>query len=168
MNTNVSGIYAIGDIVAGMPQLAHVGAMCGIVAVTRIAGKPAKPVNKNHIPGCTYCEPQIGSVGLTEAKAKEAGHQVKIGKFPFTANSKATIMNNHEGFIKVVSDAKYGEILGVHIIGPFATEIIAESVAALQLEATVDDMMSTVHAHPTVWEAMSDAVAAVRGLSINA
>ena len=104
METAEKGIYAIGDIVAGLPQLAHVGAMCGMVAVTHIAGKPAKPVNKNHIPGCTYCEPQIGSVGLTEAKAKEAGHQVKIGKFPFTANSKATIINNHKGFIKVVSD----------------------------------------------------------------
>jgi dihydrolipoamide dehydrogenase len=168
METGEKGIYAIGDIVAGMPQLAHVGAMCGIVAVTRIAGKPAKPVNKNHIPGCTYCEPQIGSVGLTEAKAKEAGHQVKIGKFPFTANSKATIMNNHEGFIKVVSDAKYGEILGVHIIGPLATELVAEAVTALELEATVEDMMFTIHAHPTVSEGMLDAFSAVEGKAINA
>jgi dihydrolipoamide dehydrogenase len=168
METGEKGIYAIGDIVAGMPQLAHVGAMCGIVAVTRIAGKPAKAVNKNHIPGCTYCEPQIGSVGLTEAKAKEAGHQVKIGKFPFTANSKATIINNHEGFIKVVSDAKYGEILGVHIIGPLATELVAEAVTALELEATVEDMMFTIHAHPTVSEGMLDAFSAVEGKAINA
>ena len=168
METGEKGIYAIGDIVAGLPQLAHAGAMEGIVAVTRIAGKAAKAVNKNHIPGCTYCEPQIGSVGLTEVKAKEAGHQVKVGKFPFTANSKATIINNHEGFIKVVSDAKYGEILGVHIIGPVATELIAEAVTALELEATVEDMMFTIHAHPTVSEGMLDAFSAVEGKAINA
>lgn len=167
METGEKGIYAIGDIVAGFPQLAHSGAMCGIVAVTRIAGQPARPVNKNHIPGCTYCEPQIGSVGLTEAKAKEAGYQVKVGKFPFTANSKASIINNHEGFIKVVSDAKYGEILGVHIIGPVATEIIAEAVAVMQLEGTVDDLMFTVHAHPTIAEGMLDAFGAVEGKAIN-
>jgi dihydrolipoamide dehydrogenase len=167
METGEKGIYAIGDIVAGYPQLAHSGAMCGIVAVTHIAGKPAQPVNKNHIPGCTYCEPQIGSVGLTEAKAKEAGYQVKVGKFPFTANSKASIIDNHEGFIKVVSDAKYGEILGVHIIGPIATELIAESVAVLQLEGTIEDLMFTVHAHPTVAEGMLDAFSAVEGKSIN-
>ncbi|PYP88255.1 MAG: dihydrolipoyl dehydrogenase [Candidatus Angelobacter sp. Gp1-AA117] len=167
METGEKGIYAVGDIVAGLPQLAHVASMCGIVAVTRIAGKPAKPVNKNHIPGCTYCEPQIGSVGLTEAKAKEAGYQVKIGKFPFTANSKASIMNHHEGFIKVVSDTKFGEILGVHIIGPVATEIIAEAVTALELEGTVEDLMFTVHAHPTVAEGLLDAFSAVEGEAIN-
>jgi dihydrolipoamide dehydrogenase len=167
METGEKGIYAIGDIVAGLPQLAHAGAMGGIVAVTRIAGKPAQPMNKNRIPGCTYCEPQIGSVGLTEAQAKEAGHQVKVGKFPFTANSKATIINNHEGFIKVVSDAKYGEILGVHIIGPVATELIAEAVAVMQLEGTVDDLMFTVHAHPTISEGMLDAFSAVEGKAIN-
>jgi dihydrolipoamide dehydrogenase len=105
---------------------------------------------------------------LTERAAREAGYAVKIGKFPFAANSKATILGHPEGFIKVVTDEKFGEILGVHIIGPLATEIISESVAALQLEATVDDLMSTVHAHPTLWEAMFDAVGAVRGLSINA
>ncbi len=168
METGEKGIYAIGDIVAGLPQLAHAGAMEGIVATTRIAGKPAKPVNKNHVPGCTYCEPQIGSVGLTETKAKEAGYQVKVGKFPFTANSKATIINNHEGFIKVVSDAKYGEILGVHIIGPLATELIAEAVTAIELEATVEDMMFTIHAHPTVSEGLLDAFSAVEGKAINA
>jgi dihydrolipoyl dehydrogenase len=167
MQTGEAGIYAIGDIVAGLPQLAHSGSMSGIVAVTHIAGKPANPVNKNHIPGCTYCEPQIGSVGLTEAKAKEAGYQVKVGKFPFTANSKATIINNHEGFIKVVSDAKYGEILGVHIIGPLATELIAEAVAVMQLEGTVEDLMFTVHAHPTISEGMLDAFGAVEGKAIN-
>ena len=167
MQTGEQGIYAIGDIVAGYPQLAHSGMMCGIVAVTRIAGKPARAVNKNRIPGCTYCEPQIGSVGLTEAKAKEAGYQVKVGKFPFTANSKATIIDNHEGFIKVVSEAKYGEILGVHIIGPVATELIAEAVAVMELEGTVEDLMFTVHAHPTISEAMLDAFGAVEGKAIN-
>ncbi|HEY6968204.1 MAG TPA: dihydrolipoyl dehydrogenase [Candidatus Angelobacter sp.] len=167
METGEKGIYAIGDIVAGLPQLAHVASMCGIVVVSRIAGKHAKPVNKNHIPGCTYCEPQIGSVGLTEAKAREAGYQVKVGKFPFTANSKASIMNAHEGFIKVVSDAKFGEILGVHIIGPVATEIIAEAVTAMELEATVEDMMFTIHAHPTVAEGLLDGFSAVEGEAIN-
>lgn len=167
METGEKGIYAIGDIVVGLPQLAHVGAMAGIVAVTRIAGKPAKPINKNRIPGCTYCEPQIGSVGLTEAKAKEAGHQVKIGKFPFTANSKASIVGQHEGFIKIVSDAKYGEILGVHIIGPIATEIISEAVTVMELEGTVDDLMFIVHAHPTVYEGLLDAFSAVEGKAIN-
>jgi dihydrolipoyl dehydrogenase len=167
MQTGEPGIYAVGDIVVGMPQLAHSGAMCGIVAVTHIAGKPVKPVSRNRIPGCTYCEPQIGSVGLTEAKAKEAGYQVKVGKFPFTANSKASIIDSHEGFVKVVSDAKFGEILGVHIIGPVATELIAESVAVMELEGTVEDLMFTVHAHPTVSEAMLDAFSAVEGKAIN-
>jgi dihydrolipoamide dehydrogenase len=167
METGEKGVYAIGDIVAGLPQLAHVASMCGIVVVSRVAGKQAKPVNKNRIPGCTYCEPQIGSVGLTEAKAREAGYQVKIGKFPFTANSKASIMNQHEGFIKVVSDAKFGEILGVHIIGPVATEIIAEAVTAMEMEATIEDMMFTIHAHPTVAEGLLDGFSAVEGKAIN-
>lgn len=167
MQTAEAGVYAIGDIVAGMPQLAHVGAMQGIVAVAKIAGRPAKPVHRNRIPNCTYCEPQIGSVGLTEKAAKDAGHTVKVGKFPFTANSKASIVGAHEGFIKVVSDAKYGEILGVHIIGPSATELIAESVAVLGLEGTVDDLMFTIHAHPTLSEGMLDAFNAVEGVAIN-
>jgi dihydrolipoamide dehydrogenase len=168
MQTGEPGVYAIGDIVAGMPQLAHVGAMQGIVAVARIAGQPARPVQRNRIPNCTYCEPQIGSVGLTEKAAKDAGHAVKVGKFPFTANSKASIVGSHEGFIKVVSEAKYGEILGVHIIGPSATELIAESVAVMELEGTVDDLMFTIHAHPTLSEGMLDAFNAVEGVAINA
>ena len=167
METGEKGIYAVGDIVAGFPQLAHSGAMAGVVAVTRIAGKPAKAMNRNMIPGCTYCEPQIGSVGITEAKAKEAGLQIKVGKFPFTANSKASIIDQHEGFVKVISDAKYGDIIGVHIIGPLATELIAESVAVMELEGTVEDLMFTVHAHPTVSEAMLDAFSAVEGKAIN-
>ena len=167
METAEPGVYAIGDVVAGFPQLAHVGAMSGIVAVTKIAGRPARPVKRERIPACTYCEPQIGSVGLTEAQAKEKGLQVKVGKFPFSANSKASIVNEHEGFVKVVADAKYGEVLGVHIIGPQATELIAEAVTAMELEATVDEMMFTIHAHPTLAEAMLDGFGAVEGMAIN-
>lgn len=168
MQTAEPGIWAIGDIVAGMPQLAHAASMEGIVAVTRMAGKAAQPVERARIPNATYCEPQVASIGLTEKQAREAGHAVKVGKFPFIGNSKASILGSHEGFIKVVADEKYGEVLGVHIIGPLATEIIAEPATALQLEATIDDMMGLVHAHPTVWEALGDAFASVRGLSINA
>ena len=167
METTEPGVYAIGDIVGGMPQLAHVGSMAGLIVAARIAGKFAKPINKARIPGCTYCEPQIASVGLTEAKARELGHTVKVGKFPFVGNSKATILDAHDGFVKVVADAKYGEILGVHIIGPFATEIIAECVTALELEATVEEMMFTIHAHPTVAEALLDGFSSVEGMAIN-
>jgi len=168
METAEPRLYAIGDIVAGMPQLAHAASMEGIIAVGKIAGKQVPTLERSRIPAATYCEPQIGSIGLTERAAREAGYKVKTGKFPFAGNSKATILGQHEGFIKVVADEQYGEVLGVHAIGPLATEILAEPVAALQLEATIDDMMFTVHAHPTVWEAMGDAFASVRGLSINA
>ncbi len=167
LQTSEPGIYAIGDIVLGTPQLAHVGSMEGIVAITKIAGKPGKPINPNHIPGATYSHPEIGSVGLTEAKAREEGYDVKVGKFPFTANSRASIVGQHDGFIKIVSDAKHGEILGVHIIGPQATELIAEAVTAMELEATVEDLMWTIHAHPTLAEAMLDATSSVYGLAIN-
>ncbi len=167
MQTEEPGIYAIGDIVAGLPQLAHSGAMEGIVAVAHIAGKPEKPINPLHIPNCTYCEPQIGSVGLTEAKAREQGREIKVGKFPFAGNSKASIVGSHEGFIKVVADVKYEEILGVHIIGPSATELIAEAVTAMELEATAQDLMWTIHAHPTLSEAMLDAANSVDGIAIN-
>ena len=167
METDEKGLYAIGDIVAGMPQLAHAAMMEGIVAVTHIAGKKTQPILKTRIPNATYCEPQIGSIGLTGRQAREAGYAVKIGKFPFVGNSKATILGNHGGFIKVVSDEKYGEVLGIHIIGPLATEILAEAAATLNLEGTIDDMMNMIHAHPTVWEGMGDAFASVRGLQIN-
>ncbi len=155
-----------------MPQLAHAASMEGIIAVGKIAGKQVPALERSRIPNATYCEPQIGSIGLTEKQARDAGYAVKTGKFPFLANSKASILNHHDGFIKVVAEDRTGEILGVHIIGPLATEILAESVAALQLEATIDDMLFTVHAHPTVWEAMgdafaSDAFASVRGLAIH-
>jgi len=166
--TAESGVFAIGDIVAGLPQLAHVGAMSGMVAVANIAGQKFRPVRKDRIPGCTYTEPQIGSVGLTEAQARENGYEVKVGKFPFAGNSKATILGNHDGFVKIVSDAKYGEILGVHIIGPQATELIAEAVAVLELEGTVDELMFTIHAHPTLAESLLDAYGAVEGMAINA
>lgn len=168
MQTAEPGIYAIGDIVAGFPQLAHSGSMSGMVAVAKIAGRAYRPVRRDRIPACTFCEPQIGSVGLTEAQAKEKGYQLKIGKFPFGGNSKASIVDSHDGFVKIVSDAKFGEMLGVHIIGPQATEIISEAVVAMDLEATVDELMFTVHAHPTLAEAMLDAYGAVEGMAINA
>jgi len=146
------GIYAIGDI----------------VSVAKIAGRNFRPVRRDRIPACTYAEPQIGSVGLTEAQAKEQGYELKIGKFPFAGNSKATILGNHDGFVKIVSDAKYGEILGVHILGPQATELIAEAVAVMELEGTVNEMMFTIHAHPTLAESLLDAFGAVEGMAINA
>jgi dihydrolipoamide dehydrogenase len=167
METAEKGLYAIGDIVSGLPLLAHAAMMEGIAAVTHIAGKPAPAIVKERIPNATYCEPQIGSIGLTEKQARDAGYQVKTGKFPFVGNSKATILGNHGGFIKVVSEEKYGEVLGIHIIGPLATEILSEAAAVLHLEGTIDDMMNMMHAHPTVWEGMGDAFASVRGLQIN-
>jgi len=166
--TGEPGVYAIGDVVAGTPQLAHVASMEGMVAVAHMAGKPAKPINKNRIPGATYTEPGIGSVGLTEAQARAQGFKVKVGKFPFAANSKASILGSHEGFVKVVADETYGEILGVHIIGPQAYELISEAVTAMEAEATVETMMSTIHAHPTLYEAMGEAFNNVYGLTINA
>jgi dihydrolipoamide dehydrogenase len=162
------GVFAIGDIAAGLPQLAHVGAMAGMIAAAKIAGKSFRPMRRDRVPGCTYTEPQIGSVGLTEAQAKEQGYTVKVGKFPFAGNSKATILGNHDGFVKIVSDEKYGEILGVHILGPQATELIAEAVAVLELEGTVEEMLFTIHAHPTLAEALLDAYGAVGGMAINA
>jgi len=167
METTEPGVYAVGDVVAGLPQLAHVGAMSGLVVAAKLAGKYARPIRRDRIPGCTYCDPQIGSVGLTEAQAKEKGFQVKVGKFPFVGNSKATILDAHDGFVKVVADAKYGEVLGVHIIGPNATELIAESVTAMELEATVEEMMFTIHAHPTLAESMLDGFSSVEGMAIN-
>ncbi len=172
MQTAESGIYAIGDIVLGMPQLAHVGGMAGMIAVASIAGRPFRPINHQRIPGCTYTEPQIGSVGLTEAAARaqaaQKGQEIKVGKFPFGGNSKASIVDAHSGFVKIIADAQYGEILGVHIIGPSATELVSEAVVAMDLEATVDELLYTIHAHPTLSEAMLDAYGAVDGLAINA
>jgi dihydrolipoamide dehydrogenase len=138
-----------------------------MVVAAKVAGKQARPVRRDRIPACTYCEPQIGSVGLTEAQAKAQGHEVKVGKFPFSANSKASIVGSHEGFVKVVADAKHGELLGVHIIGPQATEMIAESVVALELEATIEELMFTIHAHPTLAEAMLDGFGSIENMAIN-
>ena len=166
--TGEPGVYAIGDIVAGTPQLAHVATAEGMVAVAHIAGKPVTPVNKNRIPGATYTDPGIGSVGLTEAQARAQGRKVKIGKFPFLANSKASILGSHDGFVKIVADETYGEILGVHVIGPEAFELIGEGVLAMEAEATVETMMHTIHAHPTIYEAVGEAFNAVYGLAINA
>jgi dihydrolipoamide dehydrogenase len=166
--TGEPNVYAIGDIVAGTPQLAHVATAEGMVAIAHIAGKPTTPVNKNRIPGATYTEPGIGSVGLTEAQARAAGYKVKTGKFPFMANSKASILGRHDGFVKIVADEKYGEILGVHIIGPEAFELISEGVLAMEAEATVDTLTHTIHAHPTIYEAVGEAFNAVYGMAINA
>ena len=161
------GIYAIGDVVGTTPLLAHVATAEGMIAVANIAGKPFTPINKNRIPNATYTEPGVASVGLTEAQARAAGYKVKVGKFPFLANSKASILGSHDGFVKVVADETHGEILGVHIIGPEAFELIGEAVAAMNAEATVETMMTTIHAHPTLYEAMGEAFNAVNGLAIN-
>jgi dihydrolipoamide dehydrogenase len=165
--TGEPGVYAIGDVVAGTPQLAHVATREGMVAVAHMAGKPVTPLNKNRIPGVTFTEPGIGSVGLTEAQARAQGFKVKVGKFPFSANSKASILDSHDGFVKVVADETFGEILGVHIIGPQAFELVSEAVAAMESEATVETMMSAIHAHPTLYEAMGEAFNNVYGLAIN-
>ncbi len=162
------GLYAIGDVVAGTPQLAHVAARQGLVAVADIAGRPAEPVNPRLIPSCVYTEPGVASVGLTEAEARARGYRVRVGKFGFRPNSMATILRRHEGFVKVVSEEQYGEILGVHIVGPKAYELIGEAVAAMAAEATVESMMGVIHAHPTLYETLGEAFNAVYGLAINA
>ncbi len=162
------GIYAIGDVVAGTPQLAHVATKEGMVAVAHIAGKPADPINRRLIPSCTYTEPGIGSVGLTEAEARARGYKVKIGKFSFMPNSMASILGQHSGFVKVVAEESYGEILGVHIIGPLAWELIPEGVTAMAAEATADTVMNMIHAHPTLHEAVGEAFNNIYGLAINA
>jgi dihydrolipoamide dehydrogenase len=166
--TGEPNVYAIGDVVAGTPQLAHVATAEGMIAIGHIAGKPVTAINKNRIPNATYTEPGIGSVGITEAQARSIGYKVKVGKFPFMANSKASILGRHDGFVKVVADEKYGEILGVHIIGPEAFELISEAVTAMESEATVETMIHTIHAHPTLYEAMGEAFNAVYGMAINA
>jgi dihydrolipoamide dehydrogenase len=167
MQTDEPGVYAIGDIVAGSPLLAHVASMEGMVAVTHAAGKPVEPLNYQQVPSCTFCEPQIGSVGMSERAAHDAGHSVRVGKFPFSANSKATILGAREGFVKIVCDDQYGEILGVHAIGPGATELVAEPTLAMRLEGTGVDISHTVHAHPTLAEAMLEAAHAVYGVAIH-
>lgn len=166
METNVKGVFAIGDVTPS-PLLAHVAMQEGIVAVEKIAGKHPTPIKYNQVPSCTYCDPQVASVGLTETKAKEAGYKVKVGKFPFTAIAKAKIEDASDGFVKIVADEKYGEILGVHMIGNTVTEMIAEAVAAIALEGTVQDLVNTIHAHPTLSEATHEAMENVFGAAIH-
>ena len=157
--TNVEGIYAIGDILEG-PALAHVASAEGIVCVEKIAGLNPEPIDYKNIPGCTYTNPEISSVGLTEAKAKEAGYEVKVGKFPYSASGKASAAGHKEGFVKLVFDAKYGELLGAHMIGGNVTEMIAELVVAKKLEITGHELIKTIHPHPTMSEAIMEAAAA--------
>ncbi|MCM3871597.1 MAG: dihydrolipoyl dehydrogenase, partial [Pyrinomonadaceae bacterium] len=165
--TGEKGVYAIGDVVP-TPLLAHLASKEGIVAAEHIAGdKNVRPINLRLVPNCTYCDPEVASVGLTEAKAREMGYEVKLGKFPFSASGKARILGEEEGFVKIVSEAKYDEILGVHIIGPHATELIAEACVAMQLESTAEELGRTMHAHPTVSEAIMEAAEGVHGLSVH-
>jgi len=160
--TGVEGYYAIGDVVPG-PALAHVASHEGITCVESIAGLDPEPIDYGNIPGCTYTSPEIASVGMTEKQAKEAGYEIKVGKFPYTASGKASASGNKEGFIKVIFDAKYGEWLGAHFIGDNVTEMIAEVVAARKLETTGHEIIKTVHPHPTMSEAVMEAVAAAYG-----
>lgn len=157
--TNVAGIYAIGDVIPG-PALAHVATAEGIICAEAIAGHSPEPLNYNNIPSCTYCSPEIASVGYTEAGAREAGYEIKVGKFPFTASGKASAAGAKEGFVKVIFDAKYGEWLGAHLIGYNVTEMIAEVVAARKLETTGHEIIKAVHPHPTMSEAIMEAAAA--------
>jgi dihydrolipoamide dehydrogenase len=166
MQTSVAGVYAIGDVVP-TPLLAHVAFQEGIVAVEKIAGKHARPINYSHVPNCTYCDPQVASVGLTEAKAREGGRKVKVGKFPFMAVAKARIEDATDGFVKIVADEEYGEILGIHLIGSSVTELIGEGVAAMGLEGTVPDLVNLIHAHPTLSEGIHEALEGVFGAPIH-
>ena len=169
--TSVPGISAIGDVITlgtGVhPQLAHVSSMEGIITAERIAGQPVQPLNYDHVPGCTYCDPEIGSVGLTEARAKERGYDVRTGTFPFGVLGRAKMAGESEGFVKIVADKKYDEVLGVHMIGPRSTELVAEAVLALRLECTVEELIKTIHAHPTFSEAVGEAAHAAHGAAIH-
>src|SRR5882757_2310391 len=160
--TNVAGVYAIGDITSG-PALAHVASAEGITCVEKIAGQNPEPLNYNNVPGCTYCSPEIASVGYTEEAAKKAGYQIKVGKFPFTASGKAKAAGEPDGFVKVIFDAKYGEWLGAHFIGANVTEMIAEVVLARDLETTGHEVLNAIHPHPTMSEAIMEAAAAAYG-----
>lgn len=167
MRTNVPGVWAIGDV-CPTPWLAHIASAEGILAVETMAGVESHPLNYDHTPSCTYTEPEVASVGLTEKKAIERGYEVKVGKFPFSASAKAKIIGESGGLVKFVADAKHDELLGVHIVGPKATELIAEACAALSLEATSESIAKTIHAHPTLSEAMMEAAHAVLGQPIHA
>lgn len=160
--TNIPGYYAIGDVVPG-PALAHVASAEGIICVEKIAGHHPEPLNYSNIPGCTYCSPEIASVGMTEKAAKEAGYEIKVGKFPFSASGKASAAGAKDGFVKLIFDAKYGELLGGHMIGANVTEMVAELVAVRKLETTGEELIKTVHPHPTMSEAIMEAAAAAYG-----
>jgi dihydrolipoamide dehydrogenase len=164
--TSVSGVYAIGDVI-GPPWLAHVASAEGIHCVESIAGKHPAPLDYLSIPGCTYCQPQVASVGLTEEKAKTQGYELKIGRFPFRPLGKAMAIGETEGLVKLIFDAKYGELLGAHIMGSEATEMIAELAIAKRLESTGKEIFGTVHAHPTLSEAVMEAAASAYGEAIN-
>ncbi|HJQ97982.1 MAG TPA: dihydrolipoyl dehydrogenase [Candidatus Polarisedimenticolaceae bacterium] len=166
MRTSAPGVYAIGDIVKTQ-ALAHVASHEGIVAAEHAAGDHPHAINYDRIPSCTYCDPEVASIGLTEEEAKKRGYEVKVGQFPFSASGKAKILDDTRGFIRIVTEAKYDEILGIHIIGPHATELISEGTAALNLEATAASLFEAVHAHPTLSEAMGEAALAVHGRAIH-
>jgi dihydrolipoamide dehydrogenase len=169
--TGVPGISAVGDVITfggpGHPQLAHVSSAEGIITAERIAGRETRPINYDHVPGCTYCDPEIGSVGLTEAKAKARGYDVRIGVFPFGVLGRAKMAGETDGFVKIVADKKYDELLGVHMIGLRSTELVAEATVALQLESTVEELIRTIHAHPTMAEAIGEAAHAAHGAAIH-
>jgi dihydrolipoamide dehydrogenase len=169
--TNVPGISAVGDVITfgapGHPQLAHVSSAEGIITAERIAGQESRPINYDHVPGCTYCDPEIGSVGLSEAEAKARGFDVRIGTFPFGVLGRAKMAQETDGFVKIVADKKYDELLGVHMIGPRSTELVAEATVALRLESTVEELIRTIHAHPTFAEAIGEAAHATHGAAIH-
>jgi dihydrolipoamide dehydrogenase len=170
--TSVPHVSAIGDVVTvggkgAHPQLAHVSSAEGILVAERLAGKDVKPINFDHVPSCTYCDPEIGSVGLTEAEARARGFDVRVGTFPFGVLGRARMAGELEGFVKIVAESKYDEVLGVHIIGPRATELVAEAVMALRLECTVEELVRTIHAHPTFSEAVGEAAHAAHGAAIH-
>ena len=169
--TSVPGISAIGDVITlgkpGHPQLAHVSSAEGIVAAERIAGLETRPINYDHVPGCTYCDPEIGSVGLTEREARDRGFDVRVGTFPFGVLGRAKMAGETDGFVKIVAEKKYDEVLGVHMIGLRATELVAEATLALRLECTVEELIRTIHAHPTMAEAVGEAAHAVHGAALH-
>ena len=166
LHTGEPNVYAIGDVIP-TPWLAHLASKEGILAVEQIAGQKAHPINLRHVPSCTYCDPEVASVGLTEKKAREEGYDVKVAKFPFSASGKARILGEEEGFVKIVSETKYDELIGVHIIGPHATELIAEACVAMQLESTAEELGRTMHAHPTISESVMEAAEGIHGLTIH-
>jgi len=164
--TDEPNVFAIGDVI-DTAWLAHLASKEGILVVEKLAGKKVEPINHRLIPNCTYCDPEVASVGLTEAKATEEGYDVKVGKFPFSASGKARILGETDGFVKIVSEKKYDEVLGVHIIGPHATELLAEACVAMALETTADELGKVIHAHPTVSESIMEAAEGVHDLTIH-